>query len=58
MDNTTKRGPADGSRINLREEHEVRYWTGKYGVTKEQLEAAVREVGVMAKDVEAKLKKS
>jgi hypothetical protein len=56
-DDTTKRGPADAQRVNVHEEHEVRYWTQKYGCTKDELVAAVKAVGVMAKDVEAKLKK-
>jgi hypothetical protein len=32
------------------------YWCGKYGCTPEQLKAAVKKVGVMAKDVEKELK--
>ena len=56
-DDKTIRSPHDAARINVHEEHEVHYWTGKLGCTREQLEAAVKAVGVMAKDVEAKLKK-
>ncbi|HSU24236.1 MAG TPA: DUF3606 domain-containing protein, partial [Variovorax sp.] len=52
------RGPADGSRINVHEDHEVRYWTHRFGVTAERLEAAVKAVGVMVGDVEAWLGKS
>ena len=55
-DDPTKRGPQDAARVNVHEEHEVRYWTQKFGVSKEQLVAAVKAVGPMAKDVEAKLK--
>jgi len=47
-DDTTNRGAQDRSRININEEHEVRYWTGALGVTREQLEAAVQAVGVSA----------
>lgn len=56
-DDTKKRGPADRTRVNVHEDYEVRYWTEKFGCTKAQLAAAVKAVGVMAKDVEAYLKK-
>lgn len=57
-DDKTSRGPADASRINVHEDYELRYWSQKFGVTSEQLRAAVKAVGVMAKDVEAELKKA
>jgi hypothetical protein len=57
-DDKTKRGPADASRINIHEGYELQYWKDKFGVTAEELKAAVKAVGVMAKDVEAQLKKT
>ena len=52
------RGAADWCRINMQEDnYEVRYWTQKLNVSREQLPAAVREVGVMAADVARKLAK-
>jgi hypothetical protein len=45
-DDLTERGADDRSRVNVNEEHEVRYWTKKWGVTKEQLMLAVRQVGL------------
>jgi len=57
MDDKTKTGPRDAARINTHEDYEVRYWSEKFGVTAEQLKAAVSRVGVMSKDVEAELKK-
>jgi hypothetical protein len=51
MDDLSKRGPADAARINLNEEHEIRYWTKHLGVSEAQLRQAVAEVGVMAADV-------
>src|ERR1043166_7155227 len=39
------RGPQDRTRVNLHQEHEVRYWTKTLGVSKEQLEAIVGRVG-------------
>jgi hypothetical protein len=57
-DDKTSRGPADASRVNVHEDYELRYWSQKFGVSAEQLKAAVQAAGVMAKDVEARLKKS
>ncbi|MGX4642537.1 DUF3606 domain-containing protein [Massilia sp. SYSU DXS3249] len=56
-DNLQKAGPQDRSRINVNEEWEVRHWTEALGVTREQLEKAVSEVGVMADAVREHLKK-
>jgi hypothetical protein len=50
-DDQTKRGPEDQDRVNIHEEHEVRYWTSKWKVTPEQLKNAVHKVGPRAKDV-------
>lgn len=57
-DDKTNRGPQDRSRINLSEDYEVRYWTEKFGVSKAQLEAAVRKVGASADAVEMELRRS
>ena len=57
-DDKTSRGPADTTRINVHEDYELRYWSQKFGVSAEKLKAAVKAAGVMAKDVEARLKKS
>ena len=56
-DDKSKRGPADASRVNVNEDYELRYWSEKFGCTHDQLRAAVKAVGPMAKDVEAYLKK-
>lgn len=56
-DDKTDRGPQDRSRINLSEDYEVRYWTGKFGVSKSQLEEAVKAVGPSAKGVEEELRR-
>ena len=56
-DDPNKRGTADRSRINVHEAHELRYWTEKFGVTANELRAAVNEVGVMVTDVAKKLGK-
>jgi hypothetical protein len=57
MDNTTKTSPQDAKRINVHEDYEVRYWTKRFGVTPEELKAAVKKVGVMVDNVEAELKR-
>jgi hypothetical protein len=44
-DDPTKRGPQDRSRISLEEDYEVRYWTRRFGVSKEELAEAVGAVG-------------
>lgn len=56
-DDLNKRGQQDRNRINVNEEHEVRYWTEELGVTREELERAVKAVGVMVEDVRKHLKK-
>ena len=55
-DNLQKTGQQDRSRINVHEEHEVRYWTEALGVSREQLEKAVGQVGVSANAVREHLK--
>jgi hypothetical protein len=57
-DDKSNRGPADASRINVNEDYELRYWTKALGVSAERLRAAVEEVGVMADDVRAELRRS
>ena len=52
-DDLTKRGKQDALRINVNEDHELRYWTKALGVSEDELRAAVKAVGVMAKDVRA-----
>lgn len=56
-DDKSKRGPADATRINMSQEHEIRYWTEKFGCTKAQLVSAVGSVGPIASKVEAYLKR-
>lgn len=50
-------GVRDKGRVNLSEDYEVRYWSEKFGVSKEALMQAVKNVGPMASDVEAYLMK-
>ncbi len=41
----------DRARVDINQDHEVRYWTGRFGVTEEELRRAVAEVGVGAESV-------
>lgn len=54
-DDLNNRGAQDRSRINLNEEHEVRYWTGALGVPEEELRRLVAEAGNSAEAVKAAL---
>lgn len=54
-DDSQNRGEPDRSRINV-QEHELRYWTQKLGITEERLRAVVREVGTMADKVREHLR--
>jgi hypothetical protein len=49
-------GGQDRTRINVHEDYELRDWSKKFGVTPDELKAAVKAVGVEAKNVEAHLK--
>lgn len=53
----TKPVPADAGRINMSEAREIRYWTEKFGCTKEQLVSAVGSVGPIATKVQAFLRR-
>ena len=53
----TKTAPQDRLRINVHKDYELRYWSTKFQCTEEQLKAPVKNAGVMAKDVEAELKR-
>lgn len=55
-DNLHKRHSGDQDRINIHEPYEVRDWCKKFNCTSAELTAAVKAVGVMAKDVEKHLK--
>lgn len=56
-DNLQKNGPQDRSRINVHESWELQHWTEALGVSKEELEAAVKAVGPSVSAVKAHLGK-
>jgi hypothetical protein len=38
-------GPSDHTRINLSDDHDLRYWTARFDVTPDELRCAVSAVG-------------
>jgi hypothetical protein len=57
-DNLGKRHPQDASRINIHEDWEVRYWTDKWRISRQELIDAVKRVGVQVSEVAKALGKS
>ena len=55
-DDKNKVGQADRLRVNVHEDYELTDWSEKFGVTPDELRAAVKKVGPMAADVERELK--
>ena len=56
-DDKLKTGKQDDIRINVNQEHELRDWSKKLGVTPDELRAAVKKAGPLAADVRKQLKK-
>jgi hypothetical protein len=54
-DSPNIQGQQDRSRINMSQEHEVRYWSQKFGCTEDELRNAVKAVGSTAAAVEKSL---
>lgn len=50
-DDLNNPGPEDGKLISLTEEHELDYWTKKFGITCDELRKAVESVGHSARKV-------
>jgi len=57
-DDTSLRSAQDRSRIALGQEHEVRYWTEKWGISRDELADAVNAVGNSAAAVARHLGRS
>jgi len=49
-------GVQDRTRINTSEDYELRYWSEKFGVSRDQLKAAVDKVGNSVSAVAKELK--
>ncbi|HWW70490.1 MAG TPA: DUF3606 domain-containing protein [Duganella sp.] len=54
-DDLKKAGQQDRARINVKEPHEVAYWTKELGITKDRLAQLVKEAGPSVKAVREKL---
>src|SRR3954471_5194544 len=54
-DDLRQTGKPDDARINVEQEHELRYWSEKFGVTADEIRQAVKAAGPMVKDVRQKL---
>jgi hypothetical protein len=54
-DNILKRGHPDRSRINMNEDHEVKYWTKHLAITRGELQRLVDKVGNSASAVRKEL---
>ena len=50
-DDLFDRGPQDRARVNISEDYERRWWSEKFRVQPEVLDAAVESVGTRVKDV-------
>jgi hypothetical protein len=50
-DDPNIRGQQDRIRINVTQEHEVKYWCKRFDCTPEQLRAVVERVGPVVTDV-------
>ncbi|PHP18962.1 DUF3606 domain-containing protein [Sphingobium sp. IP1] len=44
-DDKNAKGPQDRSRVAMGEDYEVRYWTNRFGVNRDQLQDAIDAVG-------------
>jgi Protein of unknown function (DUF3606) len=55
MDSLSQKGKPDRSKINMHEDHEVKYWTHELGISKKQLQQAVDKVGNSATAVRKEL---
>jgi Protein of unknown function (DUF3606) len=51
-----KRDYSDKTRIDMTQPYQVAYWKQRFGVSDQDLEAAVRAVGTSVKKIEAYLK--
>ena len=55
MDSLTKREQPDRSKINLRQPHELKYWSRALDVSEEAIRAAIEKVGNSAAAVRKEL---
>ena len=56
-DNKTKTAPQDAARVNVNEDYELEYWSKRFDCSRDELKAAVKQVGVSADAVEGFFKR-
>jgi len=56
-DDSIRKESADLRRVNVHEEHELKYWVKEFGVSKERIIEAVYAVGTSAETVRKYLNK-
>jgi hypothetical protein len=54
-DDLKQTGRQDDERINPDQDHELAYWSEKFGVSRDELRKAVQAAGPMVKDVQRHL---
>jgi hypothetical protein len=54
-DNLKETGKPDDMRINVEQDHELSYWSNKFGVSRDELRKAVESAGPMVEDVQRQL---
>jgi hypothetical protein len=57
MDDRSKAGSPDSKFININENYEVEYWTKELGVSRQELEEAVKAAGTSVSAVRKHLNK-
>lgn len=57
-DDLSKTGRQDDARINLDQDHELTYWSEKFGVSRDTVRAAVTKVGPQVKKVREYLQRT
>jgi hypothetical protein len=50
-DDLKQTGKPDDQRINVEQDHEVSYWSGELGVSRDELRTAVQQAGPLVKNV-------
>lgn len=56
--NHISRGPKDRTRVDIEQDWEVAWWSKGWGVTTDEVRAAVREVGPLVADLDRHLMKT
>ena len=57
-DDPKETGRQDDARINIDQDHELTYWSEKFGVSRDKLRGAVAQVGPVVKKVREHLQRT